>query len=160
MFGGGQKFNEVLDLVELWRPKKEYGHERKFQNELQEFLDTELNEKDRGMMANDREDVVSKEHGSSKADIAVNGNIGIELKRDLTNSQTKKLRGQIEDYLDNYPFVIVCACGIKDKDGWRKLKNRYQNRIGMPGEVVFVWKKKKNYGTKPSRKQRNDGGIW
>jgi len=49
MLGGGQKFDEVVQLVQQWRPEKEYGHERKFQNELQDFLDTKLNEQNTGL---------------------------------------------------------------------------------------------------------------
>jgi len=152
MLGEGQKFQEVLNLVEGWVPEKAYGHERKFQDELQDYLDTQLNEQSHGVldMGQQQDDVVEKEHGSSKADVAVNESIGIELKRNLSNSQTKKLRGQIEDYLDNYPFVIVCACGIDDVDGWRDLKNKYSGMQGLgmnQQEVTFVWKKKDNFGT-------------
>lgn len=151
MLGESQKFQEVVDLVRDWIPSKAHGHERKFQKELQDFLDERLNASngDGLGMGRQGDDVVSREHGKSKADIAVNDAIGIEMKRDLSNSQTKTLRGQIESYLDNYNFVIVCACGIKDKDGWRELKNKYegvQGGLGGQQEVVFVWKKKKNYG--------------
>lgn len=40
MIGGGQQlFQDVHRAVDAWIPSKEYGHESKFQNELQEFLD-------------------------------------------------------------------------------------------------------------------------
>lgn len=169
MFGGGsQLFNEVLDLVEYWVPKKAYGHERKFQSELQDFLDHQLNETGNnplaGGMGGGHEHVVATERGKSYADIAVDDTVGVELKRDLLNSQTKKLRGQIEDYLDNYPFVIVCSCGIDDMDGWRELRNKYEGHQGMGlgleqgGQVAFVHKKKENYGKDP-RDVRGGGGL-
>jgi len=168
MFGNG-KFDQVIKLVKDWRPKKDYGHESKFQKELQEFLDEELSKSDSGMMAgmgNQKEDVVKRERGKSRGDVVVNDKIGIELKRDLTNSQVKKLRGQIEDYLDNYNQVIVCACGIKDKDGWKELKNKYEGKQGGVGapqkEVVFIWKKKENYGKKKKSKKKTNkkqGGL-
>jgi len=152
-------------------PREAYGHERKFQNELQDFLDEQLNETGGNdpLAANiggDGEHVVATERGKSHADVAVDDTVGVELKRDLTNSQTKKLRGQIEDYLDNYPFVIVCACGIDDMDGWRELKNKYQGQQGMGvglddgGEVAFVHKRKENYGKDPAETNRNDGGLF
>ncbi len=125
-------------------------------------MDEHLNSSDgSGLMpANSKDDVVEKEHGSSKADIAVNEAIGVEMKRELSNSQNKKLRGQIEDYLDNYNFFIVCACGIDDISGWRKLKNKYEGSRGIEGgEVVFIHKKKENFGKEKSKKQRNSSGT-
>jgi len=111
------------------------------------------------MGGNQRDIPVSKEHGKSKADIAVDDSVGIEMKRELSNSQTKKLRGQIEDYLDNYSYVIVLACGIKDKDGWRKLKNKYQGQQGFDGgQVEFIWKKKESYG-KELNESQNQGSF-
>lgn len=172
MIGGDrQLYQEVQDLIEYWVPKEAYGHERKFQSELQEFLDYQLNETggndSLGMnLGGGQDHVVATERGKSYADIAVDDTVGIELKRDLTNSQTKKLRGQIEDYLDNYPFVIVCACSINDMDGWRELKNKYEGAQGMGigleegGEVVFVHKKKENYGKDPEDLRGGGGLFW
>lgn len=164
MFQGEQLFDDVIQEVNRWIPSKEYDHERKFQDELQDYLDENLNSGGDPLMGNQRDIPVSKEHGKSKADIAVDDSVGIEMKRELSNSQNKKLRGQIEDYLDNYNYVIVLACGIKDKDGWRKLKNKYQGQHGFEGgQVEFIWKKKENYGKEPGRSQGNDmlgGGLF
>lgn len=164
--GGSQLFNEVQDQVEYWVPNKAYGHERKFQSELQDVLDHRLNEaksSDPFGLDNGGDHVVSTERGKSYADIAVDDLVGIELKRDLSNSQTKKLRGQIEDYLDNYNYVIVCACGIDDMDGWRELKNKYEGQVGMGlengGGVAFVHKQKENYGKDPQEINRGGDGL-
>lgn len=100
--------------------------------------------------------VVRKEYGHVNADIAVDDDVGIELKYNLTNSQTKKLRGQIESYRDEFPFVIACACGIKDMDGWRELKNAYQGGGGLgmdQGQVAFVLKRKD-----AAQSRQNSGG--
>lgn len=163
-------YQEVCNLVDYWVPKKAYGHERKFQSELQDFLDHHLNEQEGSdLLGMDKgsvhEHVVATERGKSYADIAVDDTVGVEMKRDITNSQTKKLRGQIEDYLDNYPFVIVCACGIEDMDGWRDLKNKYEGAQGLGlgleggGEITFIHKKKENYGKDP-RDLRGGGGLF
>ena len=155
-----------MEKVEYWVPAEAYGHERKFQSELQSFLDKELNS-DNGMgldpSLNQGDHAVSTERGTSKGDVVVDDIVGIELKRDLSNSQTKKLRGQIESYLDNYNYVIVCACGINDMDGWRELKNKYGRSQGMgvgmeSAEVAFVHKKKENFGKDPSE-IRGGGGL-
>ena len=165
MFGGGdyQLFEEVVQAVDYWIPSKEYNHESKFQNELQEFLDNELNANSGGIMGmggGGRDRVVERESGRARADVVVDQTVGIEMKRELSNSQTKKLRGQIEEYLDEYPYVIICACGIQDMDGWRRLKNKYSGGgmgLGMDtGEVVFIEKDPANYGQE-SRQRSNTG---
>ncbi len=156
MIGGQDTFRQTLQGVEAWIPSKAYDHESKFQKELQEFLDDYLNNQSDGMglgMGTGEEYVVSRERGKSRGDVVVDDVVGIEMKRDLSNSQTKKLRGQIEDYADNYQFVIVCACGIKDLDGWRDLKNKYEGQVGgvmNQTTVEFVHKNKDNYGQSAS----------
>lgn len=164
MGNDSQTFNLVVDLVDSWVPEKEYGHERKFQNELQDYLDYQLNEgqSSGGLLGGgqQRDLPVSTEHGKSRADVVVDDSVGIELKRDLTNSQRKKLDGQIKDYLREYPYVIVCACGIQDLDGWRRLKNEYEGQAGFgmdQGEVVFIHKRNENYGKDP-RDVGGEGG--
>jgi hypothetical protein len=149
--GGNQQLaREVSSAVQEWTPSEAYGHESKFQNELQEYLDKRLNSGG-NMIGPDEDVVVEREHGNVNGDVVVNGDIGIEMKRDLSNSQTKKLRGQIEEYQKEYTHVIATACGIDDIDGWRKLKNDYGNQVGMDmnpdnAPVKFIHKKKSNYG--------------
>lgn len=171
MMGGDQQtFNTVVDLVDAWIPKEAYGHEREFQSELQEYLDYQLNEAQDGGggigglggMGQQRDLPVSTERGKSRADVVVDDVVGIELKRDLTNSQRKKLDGQIKDYLREYPYVIVCACGIQDTDGWRRLKNEYEGSSGFgmdQQEVVFVHKRQEHFGKDPSELRGNDDGF-
>lgn len=161
MLGGGQQlFNDTIRGVKAWSPSKEYDHERKFQSELQEWLDQNLNSGGDGMMGGGNQQIpVETEHGKSKADIAVDDIIGIEMKRDLSNSQTKKLRGQIESYLDNYQYVIVCACGVKDTSAWRKIQKQYEGgsmdiQIDAGAKPEFIWKKKQNYGQDPNRQDK------
>ena len=170
MMGGDQQtFEQVIKLVDGWVPSEAYGHETKFQSELQDYLDTQLNEQQgggglpgMGGMGQQRDLPVSTERGKSRADVVVDDVVGIELKRDLTNSQRKKLDGQIKDYLREYPYVIVCACGIQDLDGWRRLKNEYEGSSGFgmnQQEVVFIHKRKENYGKDTSDDSQDDGGL-
>jgi hypothetical protein len=148
-----QLASKVVSAVEQWSPSEAYDHESKFQNELQEYLDQQLNEGQSMMFAGDRDVVVEREHGNVNGDVVIDGAIGIELKRNLNNSQTKKLRGQIEEYRKEYTHVIALACGIDDMDGWRKLKNDYENSANMAMDpnsapVKFIHKSKSNYGEK------------
>lgn len=163
MFGGDQLFSEVVDHVERWRPAKAYGHERKFQSELQEYLDEELNSQQSGLgMGGGDDHVVATEHGRDRADVAVDDTIAIELKRNLTNSQVKKLRGQIETFREQYEYVIVCSCGIDNMDGWRELKNRYEGGGGVLGQstISFVHKRRENYGEDPGGNSPFGDGLF
>lgn len=172
MFGGGQQtFQKVLDLLDQWRPEKAYRSERKYQQDLQNYLDEQLNGSSGlgglggGMGGGDY--VVRTEYGHVNADVAVDDDVGIELKYNLTNSQVKKLRGQIESYQDEFPCVIACACGVKDMDGWRELKNSYQGGGGGLGmeqsQVAFVHKKKEEaqsrQGGSQNRGSDSDGFL-
>lgn len=148
---GGQIGPRVWDLVQQWTPSKEYGHEREFQSELQEYLDAELNEGG-GMglgMGGGQGHAVSTERGTAYGDVVVDDTVGIELKRNFSNSQKRKLRGQLEDYGDNYEFVIAVACGIEDTDGWREVQQKFssQNRGMMEmTEYRFEIKRRDNFG--------------
>jgi hypothetical protein len=160
-----QLASKVSSAIEDWTPSEAYGHESKFQNELQEYLDRRLNSGNDMMLGSTEEIVVEREHGNVNGDVVVNGDIGIEMKRDLDNSQTNDLRGQIENYREAYTHVIVLTCGINDMDGWRKLKNKYENQMGMgmdpdAAPVKFIYKQKSNYGEGVSADQydRADGG--
>lgn len=151
-----QTARRTLDLVEEWAPKKAYGHEREFQSELQTFLDERLNES--GGFGPQQSHAVSTERGRSNGDVVVDDSVGIELKRDLSNSQVDRLTGQIEKYRDEYDSVIICACGIDDMDGWRRLQQNYENAgFGMmnptQAPVSFVHKKKEDYGTGRSQSE-------
>lgn len=105
---GNDTYELVVNLVDAWRPSQNYGHESKFQKEVSEFLDEQLN-KDIGggmgdMMGGGGPNyVVSRERGNSRGEVVINDTVGIEMKRHFSNSQKKKLRGQLVDYADNYP---------------------------------------------------------
>jgi hypothetical protein len=146
-----QLARKVSSAVEEWIPSKAHGHESKFQNELQDYLDKRLNAEDSMTLGPSEDIVVEREHGSVNGDVVVNGSIGIEMKRNLDNGQTNTLRGQIENYQEEYTHVIVVACGIDDTDGWRKLKNKYEKQTGIDmghdtAPVKFIHKRESNYG--------------
>lgn len=163
MGGNQQLAREVASAIEQWTPSNAHDHESKFQNELQEYLDRRLNSGGDMMIGPNEDMVVEREHGNVNGDVVVNGTVGIEMKRDLSNSQTKKLRGQIEEYQKEYTHVIALVCGIDDMDGWRKLKNDYENRMGMDmnpdnAPVKFIHKRKSNYGTGDSADNYDHSG--
>jgi hypothetical protein len=62
----------------------------------------------------------------------------------------------------------VCACGVKDTSGWRKIQKQYGGssmdiQIDAGAKPEFIWKKKQNYGRNLNRqdKDRNmmSGGL-
>ena len=163
---GGDICDEVVRYVEDWIPKRSYRSEKKFQNDLQDHLDTSLNESS-GMSMGMGENAggqfpIKKEHGRVNADVAVGDEVGIELKRDFTNSKKHRLSGQITDYQKEFPCVVVVACGISDKDGWRELQNEYGGMGGFGMDqtrVTFIHKRKEHFGKDPSEINRDDGGL-
>jgi hypothetical protein len=153
----GNLGSEVWELVQMWTPSEVYDHEREYQAELQEYLDRKLNESGGGGMGlgmgGGGSHAVSTERGTSYGDVVVDDTVGIELKRNFTNSQKKKLRGQIADYADSYSFVIACACGIEDTDGWRELEQKFSQRQRGPMDRTqfrFIIKRRDNFGSEDS----------
>lgn len=148
----GQLGPQVWDLVQRWTPSQVYDHERKYQSELQEYLDDQLNDSDGGMgfgMGGQQSHAVSTERGTAYGDVVVDDTVGIELKRNFSNSQKRKLRGQLEDYGDNYDFVIACTCGVEDTDGWHEVENKFsggQRGIIEMTEYRFIIKHRVNFG--------------
>lgn len=156
---------EVRQYIEEWVPERNYRSETKFQNDLQDYLDERLNETGGfgglGLGGGGNQQVpVKREHGSVNADVAVGDEVGIELKRDFTNSNKHRLSGQITDYQKEFPCVIAVACGISDMDGWRELQNEYGGGgFGMnQSEVYFIHKEKEYFGTGSSGGE--DGGLF
>jgi hypothetical protein len=71
------------------------------------------------------------------------------MKRHFSNDQKRKLRGQLEDYADNYPYVIALACGVDDMDGWREVQNKFSQGRGFgmnQTQFAFVIKDRDNFG--------------
>lgn len=142
------------ELVKDWIPEEEYDREYDYQQDLQQYLDAKLNSG--GMMGQQSTHVVETEHGQQNADIAVDDTVAIELKQDLTNSNTKKLRGQIDAYQREYDGVIACACGINDMSGWRRLQKDFADDpmdMGMDpntAPVRFVHKPTSEMGAQQS----------
>lgn len=168
MMGGGL-CNEVVRYVDEWIPKRNYRTETKFQNDLQDYLDHRLNESGgtglgMGMGTGGGNQIpVKREYGSIRADVAVGDDVGIEIKRDFTNSNKHRLSGQIMEYQKEFPCVIVVACGLTHPDGWRELQNDYAGMGGLgmsQSNVQFIHKKKEHFGTNPGDAGRDEGGFF
>lgn len=154
MLGLGPSANEVIRLIEQWRPERSYRSERKFQADLYDWLDSQLNNQPMGLLGGGERVPIHRERGGENVDIAVGDDIAIELKRGFSSSQKKRLRGQIEEYRDTYPTVIAVACGIEDIHAWQDLQDVYRGGggglglglAGGRGQVYFVHKRKSSFG--------------
>ena len=105
-------FEECVEIVDIWKPKKEYPKEELYRDDLIDFLFDKLNEEEHVK--------VVKEAGRGLCDIAVgNKRVGIELKRNLKNkSEMNRLQGQVDDYEDEYEEgIIIVLVGEIDKFG-------------------------------------------
>jgi len=131
MFGGGP---DIVGLVEQWQPEKWYQSEKKFENDLAEYL-----------RQNTGRQTKVRTQGRSNIDILVNDQIGIELKRKLTPSKVDRLMGQLGRY--EFTTAIVPVCGTSE-NAWEELVQRTQQGPGMgfdqQQEII------------PIRKERND----
>lgn len=168
MIGGGV-CEEVVTHIEAWVPN-DHDDEYGFQNELQEYLDTQLNESSDpdlhvGLGGGTGEQYpVRREYGKSQADVAVGDEVGIEMKHNLPNGRINELRGQIEKYKKEFPCVVAVACGLADVDSWRELQNEYGgvSTVGMQmneSQVHFVHKQKDHFGKDPSEIRDEGGGF-
>jgi hypothetical protein len=158
----GSVGSQVWDLIQQWNPSQVHDHENKYQSELQNYLDQALNESGGGMgMGLDMgggSHAVSTERGTSYGDVVVDDTVGIELKRNFSNSQKRKLRGQLEDYADNYDWVIACTCGVEDTDGWHEVEGKFgpgQRGMMETTEFRFIIKRRENFGSEDGGSSSN-----
>ena len=133
--------DEVLSIVRQWTPKKRYRKNKhaKYCDELAEFI----REKLRKMQQNvpfgvPEEHYVKREGGRSRADIEVDGRIGIELKLNLTGkTEMDRLMGQLNHYEDEYNCIIVVLCGEVREDTADELKYKLKKRYGATSMLDF-----------------------
>ena len=132
MFGG--LFDDVLELVKRWRPKRGYEKETQYRDDLYNFLMRELNgESSYTPIFGSPEPIrLKKEANRSLADIAVGDRqVGIELKKDLkVKSKIDRLMGQIDHYVKDYKEgVIVVLVGSTEKSIEIEVKTRLKEKL-------------------------------
>lgn len=84
----GEFYYDVLHAISIWEPKSEYTTELKYRNDLITFLRETLNAEASASSAiwgfeHSGYHFIKKEDGRSLADIGIDDEIGIELKRNL-----------------------------------------------------------------------------
>ena len=119
----GSLFDDVLQTISDWNPKAEYSTENKYRNDLLAFLRENLNSGSDAFSSpiwglnHSGHHFIKKEARRSLADIGIDDEIGIELKRNLKRkSQINRLVGQVVDYLSEYSCVIIVLCGHAEQE--------------------------------------------
>ena len=158
-------FDEVLQAINDWNPKAEHSTERKYRDDLLTFLQKILNNSGNGVFCSpiwgfdsSMHHFIKKEAGRSLADIGIDDEVGIELKRNLKRkSQINRLVGQIVDYLNGYSYVIIVLCGHTDQEAadilkynLRRIVRSSSSLFGQEKLIKIVYKDK----SKKPRKTR------
>ena len=127
--------DDVLTIIERWAPKKKYSKETEYRDELMEFIRNELKRSQQDILfSTPKKHRVKKEAGRSHADIEIDRNIGIELKRNLKGkTEMNRLSGQIIDYEGDYSCIIVVLCGEVSEETVEELEYQFKQRYGGVG---------------------------
>ena len=116
---GQSLFDECLELIRKWKPKK-YSSEKEYENELRSFLIDELNQKPNFYTGTSRNINVKSQSGKSLCDLNVGNLIGIELKLGkkgkISQGEKDRLDGQCRRHTKEYPQgIIIVLVGDIDK---------------------------------------------
>ena len=130
-------FDNVLQIIKDWNPKAKYSTESKYRDDLIRCLRKNLNHPgncvfDSPIWGFDSsgQHLIKKEAGRSLADIAIDDEIGIELKLNLKRkSQINRLVGQVVDYLSAYSYVIIVLCGHAEQEAVGVLKHNLKRIV-------------------------------
>jgi hypothetical protein len=160
-------FDEVVEIINQWKPRQKYPNELKYRDDLMNFIHNKLNNSG-NMLFGSRNVLIRKEDGRGLCDIAVgNRKVGIELKKDLkSKSQINRLQGQIDDYEDDYEEgVIVVLVGNVNKYVEDELRHKFQKKLdkstgfGLQQFRIKLINKSDNKIRKSEQKSQNIFGL-
>jgi hypothetical protein len=159
-------FDNVLQAINEWNPQAGYSTERKYRDDLLEFLQEKLNGSEGSVFSSpiwgfdhSGRHFIKKEAGRGLADIGIDDEIGIELKFNLKQkSQIDRLVGQVVDYLSAYSYVIIVLCGHPKQEAIGVLKHNLR-RIVRSSDSLFgqekfirIFSKDGSHKTRKTRK--------
>ncbi|GEM_PF-1422432 len=169
-------FDECIDIIKQWQPKKAYSRELQYRDDLRDFLYENLNNPNRrsglwgGSIFNETErGLVKKEDGRGLCDIAIGEKkVGIELKKDIkSKSQIDRLYGQIirykKEYTEGIIIVLVGKVNKYTEEEIRHLVSKESNTDNLWNSNQFqikVINKSTNFNkTKPKEQKRSPFGL-
>ena len=131
--------DDVLGIIKRWVPKSKYPKESGYRDELMKFIRGELKRGQLDILFGiPEEHSVQKEAGRAHADIEIDRNIGIELKRNLKGKKgIGDLIGELDEYEREYNCIIVVLCGEMTEETVDELKYRFRQRYGGVGFGVL-----------------------
>jgi hypothetical protein len=130
----GNLCDDVLSIIKRWVPKRKYPKEPGYRDDLIEFIRSKLKRGQQNIFGILEEHSVQKEAGRAHADIEIDRNIGIELKRNLKGkSRIDELIGDLDLYEREYDCIIVVLCGEVTEETVDELKFRFRQRYGGVG---------------------------
>ena len=139
-------FESVLRIVEKWHPARHYRNEAGFRDDLLKYIRKELKKETDIVWGTPERHRVRKEAGRHLADIAIDGKIGIELKRNLSSQdQLDRAVGQINRFMESYRYIIVVLCGRTSEEKFEDLQHRfreYSGAWGGPETIVKIFQKR------------------
>lgn len=109
----------IASLIRNWRPS-DYKSEKKYEMSLYNFLHDNLSELQ-----------VTRQfaNGRLRADIAVEGEVIIEIKYNLdTTAKYHRLLGQITDYEDWAGSMFIILCGTTDRNLMKELSRHIDKK--------------------------------
>ena len=131
----GNLCDNVLGIVKRWTPKKKYSREPEYRDELMEFIRDSLKRGQQDFLLGIPEKHrIKKEAGRAHADIEIDRNIGIELKRNLKGkSELDRFTGQIGGYTSEYNCIIVVLCGEVSEETVEEVEYQFNQQYGDVG---------------------------
>ena len=113
-------FYDTTRFIKKWKPEK-FSNENQYRNDLVKFL----RKQEFDWYG---EVIITKEDGRGLCDIAINQEVGIELKKDLKKkSEVDRLSGQIIDYKRQYDNLIILLVGKTNEDTLDLLKGKIKH---------------------------------
>lgn len=132
MLGTGL-FDKVVRIINQWRPQKKYPDELKYRDDLMSFIYDKLNDSRGNIFLGENKNIlVRKEDSRSLCDIAVERNVGIELKfgkaGKIRKSEIDRLHGQVGGYRKEYSEgVIIVLVGDVDKFSEAEVRKKLED---------------------------------
>ena len=142
----GSTFDKILRIIKEWHPSKDYRSEAGYRDDLLKHIRMELKKEKETILGPPERHRIRKESGRHLADIGIDDNIGIELKRNLSSqSELDRLVGQIRRFKGDYRHIIVVLCGRTNEERLDALQHEfkeYSGAWGGPETVIKIVPKK------------------
>jgi hypothetical protein len=119
--------DHLLQAINSWTPKRRYPHEDGYQSDLSHFLEYQFNYQ------------TSMEDGPTHADILINNQFPIEMKKNPTQQTYYKLMGQMIAHRGAHGCSIAIVCDVKRQQAFDEFRAHLEATFG-DGSMIVVKK--------------------